>query len=133
MNRTKAESIVRTHDPEVVAIPFRASLDAANAPTLLEGKSPVTSVTRLGAGLFRVRLDDQYAAIVSHHIKFAAAAAVDRQAQAVAGSVTPNDAGGAYLDVRLQTAAAVATDPPATGANYSELVGVIFARQRSLT
>ena len=117
--------MVRGPYPELVPLPFKFTLDAANAPTLTFGKRVVKSVVRNSAGVFTVTLQDGWTVHCASDWSLQAATAIDLKPQGVTQNVTSSGGGAKTVKVRL-LAVAVETDAPAKGTNATELSGILW-------
>jgi hypothetical protein len=125
------------HDPELIPVPFRATLDGSNDATVVRGKRAIASITHTATGKFRITLREGFVALASAELTLKAPTVVALTPQLVADDVTPSS--GGTVDFRLVgptaagNTAGVATDPPTAGTNATEIHGVLWVSNLSVT
>jgi hypothetical protein len=118
------------HDPQLIPIPFRATLDGSSDATLVQGKRAIASITHTATGKFRITLLEGFVALAAAGLTLKAPTAVDLVPQLVDDTVTTSS--GGTVDFRLNTGG-TATDPPSAGSNATEIHGVLWVRNLSLS
>jgi hypothetical protein len=118
---------VKATQPELLLLTVTAALDAANAPTIVEGGNIIQSVTRTGTGEFTVTLRKGFVAMRAFAPALQAATAIDLVPQ-----LKSNDVATAKTVVVRLLAAATPTDPPAVGSNATVLSLLIAVRDTTV-
>jgi hypothetical protein len=119
--------VVKSPQPDILLLSLAAALDAANAPTVVEGSNIIQSVTRTGTGEFTVTLRKGFVALRAFAPALQAATAVDLVPQ-----LKSNDVSTAKTIVVRLLAAATPTDPPAVGSNATLLSLLIAIRDTTV-
>jgi isopropylmalate/homocitrate/citramalate synthase len=118
---------VKATQSELLLMSVTADLDAANAPTIVEGGNIIQSVTRTGTGEFTVTLRKGFVALRAFAPALQAATAIDLVPQ-----LKSNDVSSAKTVVVRLLAAATPTDPPAVGTNATRLSLLLAIRDTTV-